>query len=653
MATTTRNKVITEYELRSKGDKVLKEIAKNQEAATKSAARMERQMKRMAKSSQSAAKTLKLFGAAVAGAFVLQGARSLVSTIRATREEMDKMAKSASAINVSVTALSDLSHVASLAGVNSAQLTKGMTTLTKNIGEAERGMKTYADALTKIGLTSADLINLSPDEQFKRVGSALAGVANTTDRVNAAYNLMGRNGVALLNMMKDGNEAFNEQIEFARKLRGALNDIDYKKVEMANDALSNTARLYDSSAKLLTAAVAPVIQHINEMWLESILAQRESGKTTNELSRMIVTGMDYAVRAIQPFIAAWHTFRLVISGLAKLWAKMVENFLKGINAIVRKAQELNQKLPEAFQVEWINNLNAGLESGIDFMKGFGDEAQASMDRAMEAIANTARVMFKGTEFAERFEEVLARVNAQAKAASGAVSAMGASGDSANPLESDTAKRMRAGEATKRLAAENAKWFEEQAKAWREFQDSIQTFSGVLENTLQNNLNKMFDGVLQGTQSLKDGVKDLVRVMLAEFAKLAAYKTIMTLFGGGDFGAAFNKAAGGGITPWGHGGIVTGPTMAAGGNLLGESGPEAIMPLSRLSGGDLGIKAAPMNVTVNNNAAGVEVATSQDANGGLNIDIISRTIATQIANGGSQISSAIERAYGVNRGVSAG
>jgi phage-related minor tail protein len=82
------------------------------------------------------------------------------------------------------------------------------------------------------------------------------------------------------------------------------------------------------------------------------------------------------------------------------------------------------------------------------------------------------------------------------------------------------------------------------------------------------------------------------------------------------GAAF---AANGIVPFAMGGLVDRPTMfkfANGGagrlGLMGEAGPEAIMPLRRLPSGRLGVEAAggsnsaPVNVTVNVDANGTSV-----------------------------------------------
>jgi len=62
-----------------------------------------------------------------------------------------------------------------------------------------------------------------------------------------------------------------------------------------------------------------------------------------------------------------------------------------------------------------------------------------------------------------------------------------------------------------------------------------------------------------------------------------------------------------LQPFASGGIVASPTifpMAGGAGLMGEAGPEAIMPLKRTSSGDLGVKAegaGVTNITMNINA----------------------------------------------------
>ena len=73
-----------------------------------------------------------------------------------------------------------------------------------------------------------------------------------------------------------------------------------------------------------------------------------------------------------------------------------------------------------------------------------------------------------------------------------------------------------------------------------------------------------------------------------------------------------------------GGIVTRPTLL----LVGEAGPEAIMPLTRI-GGDLGVKVESSPVSVNvNNYGNDEVQVTQDGN---DINILIQTVENAMAS----------------------
>ena len=85
------------------------------------------------------------------------------------------------------------------------------------------------------------------------------------------------------------------------------------------------------------------------------------------------------------------------------------------------------------------------------------------------------------------------------------------------------------------------------------------------------------------------------------------------------GASFSQ---GRVTPFAHGGIVNSPTtfpMRGGTGLMGEAGPEAIMPLTRGADGRLGVRTqgggSPVNVVMNistNDVAGFQRSQSQIA-----------------------------------------
>ena len=140
------------------------------------------------------------------------------------------------------------------------------------------------------------------------------------------------------------------------------------------------------------------------------------------------------------------------------------------------------------------------------------------------------------------------------------------------------------------------------------------------------------GAIDGTKSLQEVASDLlsnianklldVAVNLALFGAMSGTGT-----GGGLLGGLFKENAKGnvyaksGIQPFAKGGIVNKPTMfpfAKGIGLMGEAGPEAIMPLTRGPSGQLGVSnfggGGDVNVVVNVDAKGSSVeGNEQGAN----------------------------------------
>lgn len=107
------------------------------------------------------------------------------------------------------------------------------------------------------------------------------------------------------------------------------------------------------------------------------------------------------------------------------------------------------------------------------------------------------------------------------------------------------------------------------------------------------------------KNLSDVLKALA-LSLARMALSAALKPLGSMLGGLTGGllsnASGNAFSGGRVMPFADGGIVNSPTLFAmrgGTGLMGEAGPEAIMPLARGADGKLGVRGAGgVNVTVN-------------------------------------------------------
>lgn len=110
---------------------------------------------------------------------------------------------------------------------------------------------------------------------------------------------------------------------------------------------------------------------------------------------------------------------------------------------------------------------------------------------------------------------------------------------------------------------------------------------------------MEDALVNFVKTGKMNFKDLANSIISDLIRIAIQKSITGPLGdalGSGISSLFGQANGGawsnGVQMFANGGVVSSPTMfgMAGGGLgvMGEAGPEAVMPLSRTSNGRLGV-----------------------------------------------------------------
>jgi phage-related minor tail protein len=141
------------------------------------------------------------------------------------------------------------------------------------------------------------------------------------------------------------------------------------------------------------------------------------------------------------------------------------------------------------------------------------------------------------------------------------------------------------------------------------------YTSRLESGFSGGLRRAFDGVVLDGMKLSDALGEIAQSMI-NTAYSAAVRPVTDHFGGlladgvgslvtgllpFEKGGSFSQ---GRVMPFAKGGIVSGPMnfpMRGGMGLMGEAGPEAIMPLSRGSDGKLGVRtqgSGAVNVTMN-------------------------------------------------------
>lgn len=151
---------------------------------------------------------------------------------------------------------------------------------------------------------------------------------------------------------------------------------------------------------------------------------------------------------------------------------------------------------------------------------------------------------------------------------------------------------------------------------------------VLERGLSRGLRKAFDGLVFDGDSLSTALDGLGRSMMNTVYSAAMRpitNQVGSMIAGGVStlvegilpfadGASFSQ---GRVMPFAAGGVVSGPTMfpmRGGTGLMGEAGPEAIMPLARGPDGKLGVRGSGGGNTVVINVSTPDAQSFQRSQG---------------------------------------
>ena len=227
-------------------------------------------------------KKIDVLSAAVAGGLVVgflgaaAALKGLSATLIAVGDQLDKMSIRT---GVAVEALSKFSTMAQLCGTDVSNFETGLKYLEKNIAEAGKGSAGATAAFRSLGISLNDLKGLSPDQQFLKVASAMAGLNDHAQKTTLAMTLFGRSGTQLLPLLTSGENGIagmsanldrlgtvisTGTATAAAKLLDALTLLKAQTKALSAEFMANFAGALTTAIERIQDAFAAVIKFSNE-----------------------------------------------------------------------------------------------------------------------------------------------------------------------------------------------------------------------------------------------------------------------------------------------------------------------------------------------------------------------------------------------------
>lgn len=237
--------------------------------------------------------------------------RKLANVTAEAFDRLDVLAKTSRKLNIATEALAGMELAASQTGVSVTVLFKAMQKMVAGIGDAARGIGTAKDAISDMGLSIDNLLDLSPDQQFRRIAAGMKTLGTSTERVAAATALFGARGAGLLNTLALSNEEFAKFNELAGKVGAAFSEQELAKVEAANDAMDILKRTVTGLKDAFAVQLAPAIGDTAEA-LTEFLQKGNINKLADDFAQKMLKSFGGVADGLQALVITFKLAELAV-----------------------------------------------------------------------------------------------------------------------------------------------------------------------------------------------------------------------------------------------------------------------------------------------------------------------------------------------------
>jgi len=205
-----------------------------------------------------------------AGLIAVAGVAGMGLLIKSSIQVIDKLGKVSSKLGVTSQELQRFRFAAKLAGVEETALDMGLQRFIRRVGEAAQGTGEAKDALKKMGiqLTNSNGSVRSATDLLGQVSEALKNTKDPAERLRLAFKLFDSEGVAMVNMLKNGKTALNSTMMEADKLGFVLSDKVVAASQRVNDAFFKMTQSLAGVKNNLVGSLAPALERMGTWWTE-------------------------------------------------------------------------------------------------------------------------------------------------------------------------------------------------------------------------------------------------------------------------------------------------------------------------------------------------------------------------------------------------
>lgn len=581
----------------------------------------------------SSIKAMPGFGGIAASLGALASAGAIKQLIGDTIEWAAGMERLSIKTGASVENLSGLSRLAKINGTDFGMVETTLIRFSKALSGADEEAKGAGHALAFLGLNAAELRNMDPAEALEKTAVAMEQYGDGTGKTALAMALWGREGAQMLPLIKDlaeqhlkAGKLTTEQAKAAEDLEKSFRKVNYEGGQWSKQIVVDLIPTLASLLDYVTATKAGIFQIGSSL---AVVANDISVFTQVALTA-IVSGVNGNAKIKELLDGRRRFVEAANEDMVKRFSS-IESIRDKIDATLagkadtRKKPNYTARDPKEDPATKAKDLTSGNANAL----AIADKLTLKWAEQTEAAQRAMQIM---PEAQRKFAEAMAAVDKESIAGAMHLGEMMSKKEISPKVYTEAlykltiataAYKAQAAETAAKQEALNASWEYGADRALQKYLDTVNNVTAQSEAAFTRGIKGMEDALVNFAMTGKLDFKSLANSIISDMIRMQIQASVTkplaaAVQSSGGFGGLLGSLFGyGDSTQYAEGygpnakgnvyasadlhryanTIVSSPTLfkfAQGGafsrGLMGEAGPEAIMPLTRING-KLGVQAS--------------------------------------------------------------
>lgn len=394
---------------------------------------------------------------AAVGAAATAAAAGFVNMARAEMEVIDAENKLSRSLGGTVTGLRSLKVAAENAGIDG--LEGALNRLNRRLGAVEMGGGPAVETVKRLNLNLAELAEMDVDQRLASIADSIRDSGVSAQEAARHLQQLGFEQRGATEMFLQGGDAIRAARQEVIDFGLAVSQVDADRIEAAGDTFDRISRLMAGLKTQLTVELAPVIEAVASLFLDSARAAGGIGPSVRDSVDMAIRSLSFIIDAIDGLV---RVFEVAGKGAAVAFASLRVAANSAAGAIITGPNWAVGKLIDTLNLLPGVDIKSPLQTFVDDLKADTAEAQRIVLEGMADIEDALMRPMASTILQQRIAEIRARPITASPTA-------GAGGRPTAPVDPQAAEAAKkAAEAEAKAAADRAKMLADQLGEIRTF-----------------------------------------------------------------------------------------------------------------------------------------------------------------------------------------